>query len=169
MRLDIIRGGSLHPIQAGKDVYDSTADLINDNGETVIHLDNVSTIPSRILFDQDQLALHGIIAPGSWKAIWIKTPKLGEHFVYYHGDIKNENDLTDEMITFPSLKPNPSMGGKMIVSSVCFHDGCRGNNGSEACTTVFPDDWETFTKLFKLGDIIDVTLTDSPNYKYPVV
>lgn len=151
-KLVINRGGSQNPIKyKNGDIFDSTADFFDSDGNNVFHTDHVSTIPSKLLFGVDQITKHGIISTGDYCGIWCNNSMLGWHFAFfqtqYYDQVNSHDDLTEEMMTFVSIKENPSMNNKYKISEVCFHDATWVNNGSEGCQTVYPDDWAEILKL----------------------
>jgi hypothetical protein len=168
----IMRGGSLNPIQIiDDDNYDSVQGVYDENGQLQHSFNHVSTIPSFMLFGQNQYKLHGILAEGTYCGIWTQNLQLGWHFVLFNtvnlSKVNSVNDLTELMETFPSVKPNPSMENQLKISEVCIHSGVSYSNGSEGCLTLIPQDFPSFASLFQLNEKIYVVLNTVAGYKYP--
>ncbi len=172
--INILRGGSRDAIKlVNGDAYDSTIDVFDDEKKQLLHLNHVSTIPSRLLFGIDQYNIHGILAPGTFCGIWNQNSKLGWHFTLFRREfldkINSENELSENMMTFPSVKINPSMKNQMLISEVCIHTGGLVSNYSEGCQTIYKPDFTNFMKLFKDNEKVIVNLNAEPGYMYPPI
>jgi hypothetical protein len=167
-----MRGGSLNPIQiTDGDNYDSALGVYDESGQIQHSFNHVSTIPSFMLFGQNQYKLHGILAEGTYCGIWTQNSQLGWHFALFNTvnllKVNSVNDLTELMETFPSVKPNPSMGNQLKISEVCIHSGVSYSNGSEGCLTFIPNDYPAFASLWQPNEKVYVMLSIAPNYVYP--
>jgi hypothetical protein len=168
----ITRGGSSNIITTScGDLYDSMLDVMDDIGNNLLHLDHISTIPSKLLFGKDQLSLHGIIKEGNYGAIFCNNSTLGNHFCLfqsqYFDQIKTRDDVNDNMIIFPSLIPNPSNNNGMFINSVNLHIGGKESNYSEGCITVYPDDFTKLNNMFNINDKIKIIILRSPEWIIP--
>ncbi len=172
-KIEIIRGGSDDPITVSDlDVYDSLL-KVSDPIQGLIYVSNHwNTLPSRQIFGKDYLKIGGILVPGTYGAICQTTNgvlrKCLKLFKMDDWDKVNlMDDITAEMATFISLKPNANHEGQLIVSEVCIHDGLLSGSGSEGCQTGYPPDYPGFIGLFAEKEKVTVELTVADGFKYP--
>ena len=89
--------------------------------------------------------VYAQIALGTYNYACFNSPK--------HGKCLMLNGLAAIPTTLPNMNPqtaNPGMNTAEDVEVHCgFSDGWRG---SEACQTVFPEDWPDFVGYFAMGD-----------------
>jgi hypothetical protein len=156
--MKISRGKSTNPMTlVNNDKYDSTMDICQD-GKIIYHSDLVNTDPT--LLDQ---AKGGLLAPGQYYGI-VGTKQYGQKAIWLFDKstdldkINTRNDLTDDMVTLPSLKPNQSAGGAMTMQYILIHMGGYRQDYSEGCMTVHPDDWARLLPLLAINEKVLVQL-----------
>jgi len=158
---------------ANGDSYDSTLQVMDDNYSQVAMFNNVSTIPSRLLFNQDQYKLHGVLTPNVMGGVWFHGSHIGWAFKLFRIDqwenVKTVEDVKEEWRVFDSVKVNPSMENKKLISQPCIHSGCTNSNGSMGCLTIYYPDFQKFARMWKPNDKVEVTLIVMADYQYPAL
>ena len=174
-----IKGGASTDIKTldNGDKLNSTWTLKDDAGNILFHSEHCSRPPSKLLFGKNQVSLHGIMGQGKFVGkYFLNVPNLGDAVKIFRLEFKdaiqNGEELTEEMMTFDSIKNNPSMGGQKKVSFVYCHstNGDQGN-GSEGCQTCYYKEFHaayagknSFENQLKEGEIIDIIIEDTPEY-----
>lgn len=157
--IEIIRGGQSKPLVTTEgDQYDSTLNLRSPDGKTIYSIPYVNTDMSVRYRDK-----AGILAEGTYAFLRTNTNKLGNCFLIFpyanYDKINNLQDAEPNLVTLPSLIPNPNhadfttLAWLPIMDYVYLHKGGSISwDWSAGCITT-PDKY--YTKLmsyFALND-----------------
>jgi hypothetical protein len=116
---------------ANGDKYDSTADLMDSGGEFIFHSEHVN-------LDHTNNYHGGVLAPGIYGGIaCYRSNGLPCIRIYRFGQsVTKPSDLTLDMVTLPSIVPNPNHGGDFKITHVLVHQGGASWDYSHGCLTI---------------------------------
>lgn len=167
--INVIRGNGCGYEYLNGDVCTDSLTLLDSIGQIKYRTGYCTSKPTLRMPDgTNELAIRGIIANGNYKAIYTINDQVGYHWVLFNPAnipagvvITNINQLTEAMMTFPSIVFNKSDDG-MYLTEVMIHnaDDVQGNY-SEGCVTVKRSEWGRFinTAGCLVGDMADVIIS----------
>jgi hypothetical protein len=154
------------------DKYDSTAYIQSPDDKTLYKHPYANT-------DFTSGYAGGILAEGFYGGVVGTVDRVGKDGKTYQrkdiwlyqrkflGQIDNRLDLTPEMVTVPSLIPNPNHGNKPILQWVKIHWGGFERDGSQGCITLHPGSGTNFFDYFSIGDSCEIIVNRSSIGKAP--
>jgi len=164
----VTRGGQKNPLIKEKDTFDSTIFVYNNN-KLMFTANYVNT-------DFCKGYKGGIIKECSCYGIFYKRASGKMAFQLYNENFKTKkvkvssrDCLSLRDITFTSLIPNPNQDMEKKIEAVLIHSDFYLGGASHGCITIYPEEFNKFVKLFKINEIVKVTITRDLNWTAPAI